>query len=275
MKKVALINDLSGFGRCSLTVSIPIITAMGIQCCPLPTAILSNHTGYKSYFFDDFTNNIEPYYKEWKKLGLKFDMIYTGFLGSIHQIEIIIKLLEAFSGSLVLVDPVMGDNGKIYSTYTPEMCEKMKLLVSYSDIVTPNVTEALMLTDTPYKCDMCIDELKEIAVKISEIRPNKVIITGIIDKINKKISNLIYDAEKNEFSVITKSKSEVECSGTGDVFASVICGCLINGMDFKASVEKAATFVEKCSHQTTQQKSNPADGIIFEKYIGDLTNEKN
>jgi pyridoxine kinase len=270
MKKVALINDLSGFGRCSLTVSIPIITAMGIQCCPLPTAILSNHTGYKSYFFDDYTTHIEPYYTEWKKLGLKFDMIYTGFLGSIHQIEIIIKLIEAFSGSLVLVDPVMGDNGKIYSTYTPEMCEKMKLLVSYSDIVTPNVTEALMLTDTPYKSDMSIDELKEIAIKISKIKPNKVIITGIIDRRNKKISNLIYDAEKNECSIITKNKSEIECSGTGDVFASVICGCLINGMEFKASVEKAATFVEKCSQQTTLQNLNPADGIIFEKYIGDL-----
>lgn len=270
MKKVALINDLSGFGRCSLAVSIPIITAMGIQCCPLPTAILSNHTGYKSFFFDDYTNNIEPYYSEWLKLGLSFDMIYTGFLGSIHQIEIIIKFLESFSNSLVLVDPVMGDNGKIYSTYTTEMCEKMKSLVGYSDIVTPNVTEALMLADTPYKSDISIDELKEIAIKISKIKPSKVIITGIVDKNQEKISNLIYDAEKNEFSVITKNKSKIEYSGTGDVFASIICGCLINGMDFKDCVEKAAKFVEKCSQQTTLQNTNPTDGVIFEKYIGDL-----
>jgi pyridoxine kinase len=268
MKKVALINDLSGFGRCSLTVSIPIITAMGIQCCPLPTAILSNHTGYKSYFFDDYTKNIEPYYSEWLKLGLTFDMIYTGFLGSIHQIEIIIKFLESFSGSLVLVDPVMGDNGKIYSTYTPEMCEKMKSLVGYSDIVTPNVTEALMLADTPYKSDITIDELKQIAIKISLIGPSKVVITGIVN--NDKISNLIYDKDKNEFSIITKNKSKIEYSGTGDVFASIICGCMVNRVDFKKSVEIAAKFVENCSQQSTLQNISPSDGIIFEKFIGDL-----
>ena len=270
MKKVALINDLSGFGRCSLTVSIPIITAMGIQCCPLPTAILSNHTGYKSYFFDDYTEHIEPYYQEWQKLGLKFDMIYTGFLGSVHQIELIIKFLEAFSGSLVLVDPVMGDNGRIYSTYTPEMCEKMKLLVGHSDIVTPNVTEALMLTGTPYRSDITIAELKEVAVKISQMKPEKVVITGISDAANKKISNLIYDAPKNEFSIVTKHKSEIEYSGTGDVFASVLCGCMVNRIDFKESVEIAAAFVEKCALSSAAYKTAPSDGILFEKFIGDL-----
>lgn len=270
MKRVALINDLSGFGRCSLTVSIPIITAMGIQCCPLPTAILSNHTGYKSYFFDDYTKNIEEYYREWLKLGLTFDMIYTGFLGSIHQIEIIIRLIKSFPNSLVLVDPVMGDNGKIYSTYTKDMCEKMKSLVSYANIVTPNVTEALILADTPYKSDITIDELKEIAIKISKINPSKVVITGILDTSNEKISNLIYDKDKNDFFIITKNKSKIEYSGTGDVFASIICGCLINQVDFKESVEIAAKFVEKCSIQSNKQSINPADGIIFEQFIGDL-----
>ena len=152
-KKIAVINDLSGYGRCSLTVALPILSAMGHQACPVPTAILSNHTEFPVYFFDDYTEKMPAYTDKWVQLGLSFDGIATGFLGSAEQIAMVIDMVESLSGddTLVLVDPVMGDHGRLYATYTEEMCEEMKLLVSRADVTTPNVTEACILTGTPYK----------------------------------------------------------------------------------------------------------------------------
>lgn len=152
-KKIAVINDFSGFGRCSIAVSLPIISAMKIQCCPVPTSIFSNHTGFDSYFFEDYTDKMRPYIAEWRKLDLHFNGICTGFLGSEAQIGIVGDFLQEFGGegTIVLIDPVMGDYGKPYPTYTMEMCLEMKKLVHYADILTPNLTEACILTDTPYK----------------------------------------------------------------------------------------------------------------------------
>ena len=129
-KKIAMINDLSGYGRCSLTVALPILSAMGIQCCPVPTSILSNHTGFPVYYFDDYTDHMEPYIEKWKELGLTFDGIATGFLGSERQIEIVKDMIAAFRtpGTKVLVDPIMGDHGIAYATYTPSMCSRMREL---------------------------------------------------------------------------------------------------------------------------------------------------
>ena len=137
MKKVAAINDLSGFGRCSITVALPVLSAHGVQCCPVPTAILSNHTGFGTYFFDDYSDKMMTYIDAWENLGLDFDCIYTGFLGSEKQIDIVENFIKKSENSWVLVDPVMADDGEIYSTYTPVMCEKMKRLVSLADVVTP------------------------------------------------------------------------------------------------------------------------------------------
>ena len=149
--KIAVINDISGFGRCSIAVSLPIISMLKVQCCPLPTSIFSNHTGFPSFFFEDFTKNMEPYMEEWKKLDLKFNGISTGFLGSAEQIRIVQEFISEFKSkdTLVIVDPVMGDYGKTYSTYTEEMCQRMKQLACKADILTPNLTEACILTDTP------------------------------------------------------------------------------------------------------------------------------
>ena len=133
-KKIAVINDLSGFGRCSLTVSLPIISYLGVQCCPLPTSILSNHMGYGEYFFDDYTDRMEEYIAKWRKLGLKFEGITSGFLGSVAQIEMVVRFIEEFRSrrTRVIIDPVMGDNGRIYVTYTKEMCDGMKKLIEYA-----------------------------------------------------------------------------------------------------------------------------------------------
>ncbi|MBQ7901059.1 MAG: bifunctional hydroxymethylpyrimidine kinase/phosphomethylpyrimidine kinase, partial [Clostridia bacterium] len=155
LKKMAAINDLSGSDRCSLTVAIPIITAMGIHCCAMPTAILSNHTGYAEYFFDDYTDKMPEFTEKWQKRNLKFDAIYTGFLGSEQQIQIVEDFIQRFAadGTGLIVDPVMGDNGKIYTTYTPAMCREMKKLVSTAHVVTPNVTEACQLADVEYSSE--------------------------------------------------------------------------------------------------------------------------
>ena len=174
-KKIAVINDFSGFGRCSIAVALPILSVMKVQCCPLPTSIFSNHTGFPSYFFEDYTSRMVPYMQEWKKLDLHFNGICSGFLGSKEQIEIVKKFFKEFKTeeTQIIVDPVMGDYGKPYPTYTEEMCGEMKKLVEFADILTPNVTEACVLTDTPYKEKWKIEEIQEMAEKIHKMGPKK------------------------------------------------------------------------------------------------------
>lgn len=180
-KKIAIINDMSGFGRCSIAVELPIISHMKVQCCPIPTSIFSNHTGYDSFFFEDFTEQMVPYIEEWKKLDLKFDGICSGFLGSARQIEIVQNFFKHFKSedTIVILDPIMGDDGKPYATYTDELCQKMKHLVPYADIITPNLTEACILTDTPYKKRWKLKELRELTEKLEKMGPAKIVITGI------------------------------------------------------------------------------------------------
>ena len=181
-KKIAVINDFSGFGRCSIAVALPIISAMKIQCCPVPTSIFSNHTGFKSFFFEDYTDRMEKYIDEWKKLGLRFSGISSGFMGSVDQIRIVTDFFKYFADeeTQVIVDPVMGDYGKAYPTYTSEMCAEMKNLVSYADIITPNLTEACILAGEDYNEKRRIKDLEALAVKLSNMGPKKVVITGII-----------------------------------------------------------------------------------------------
>ena len=187
-KKIAVINDISGFGRCSITVTLPILSYLGVQCCPVPTAILSNHMGYLHYFIDDYTDRMEAYIENWRKLGLQFEGIMTGFLGSAEQIDIVKGFIRDFAkkDTLVIVDPVMGDHGKIYVTYTEEMCMEMKKLVALSDITTPNLTEACKLSDTPYKATgWRKQELYAMAEKIASLGPAKVVVTGIPQEIGR------------------------------------------------------------------------------------------
>ena len=172
-KKIAVINDLSGFGRCSIAVALPLISHLGIQCCPLPTAIFSDHTGFESFYVKDFTDSMAPYMAEWKKLDLEFEGILTGFLGSARQIELVEQFLKEFTTqrTTVIVDPVMGDYGKLYATYTQELCQGIGRLVQYADILTPNVTEACILTGTPYQEHFTEAELLTLAQKLCDRGP--------------------------------------------------------------------------------------------------------
>lgn len=269
-KRIVVINDLSGMGRCSLTVALPIISHLGVQCCPVPTAILSNHTGYATYFFDDYTDRMEAYTAEWKKLGFTFDGIATGFLGSARQIHLVRDFLQNFGGvqTQVIVDPVMGDHGKLYVTYTQELCQEMKGLVELADIATPNLTEACSLTGTPYKeSGWHKKELREMAEKIVALGPDRVVITGIPQ--GEFIAN--YVCEKgSEQRLLRTHRVGTGRPGTGDVFASIIAADAVNGIGFDQSVRRASGFVRKCIKRTIELEIPQNDGVCFEEMLPGL-----
>ena len=268
-KKIAVINDFSGFGRCSIAVALPILSVMKVQCCPLPTSIFSNHTGFPSYFFEDYTSRMVPYMQEWKKLDLHFNGICSGFLGSKEQIEIVKKFFKEFKTeeTQIIVDPVMGDYGKPYPTYTEEMCGEMKKLVEFADILTPNVTEACVLTDTPYKEKWKIEEFQEMAEKIHAMGPKKIAITGIVQ--GGFIANFCYE-EGQQPKVLRTHKEGTQRSGTGDIFASIIAADAVNGVPFYKSVKKASDFIKKCIIRSQELDIPLTDGVCFEEVLGKL-----
>ena len=220
-KKIAVINDFCGFGKCSIAVSLPIISSMQIQCCPLPTSIFSNHTGFDSFFYTDYTENMSAYISEWENLGLCFDGILTGFLSSENQIELVKDFFKKFKSekTVIVVDPVMGDGGKLYPTYTKELSERMRALVPYADILTPNLTEACILTGTEYKKQMDKKELLAICKTLSDMGPDRIIISGI--ERGEDLENFVFERNKEPVSVI-EHKVGICRSGTGDVFSSII-----------------------------------------------------
>lgn len=268
-KKIAVINDMSGYGRCSIAVSLPVISKLKVQCCPVPTAIFSNHTGYEHYFFDDYTEKMPEYIRNWKLLGLEFSGIYSGFLGSDAQIDIVENFIRDFrtEQTLVIIDPVMGDYGKAYATFTPTLCKSMKRLVQYADILTPNLTEACILTDTPYKENWRKKEIRELAVKLMEMGPSKVVITGIVQ--GSYIANYVCDEKKCEHFLRTIRVGTQRC-GTGDLFASIIAADAVNGVDFAVSVKKASNFVKKCIEKSMELEIPVTDGVAFEEILDKL-----
>ncbi len=269
-RKIAVINDISGFGRCSITVAMPIISAMKLQCCPVPTSIFSNHTGYPHYFFDDYTSKMPEYIENWKKLELEFEGIYSGFLGSREQIDIVRDFIRDFKTdrTLVIVDPIMGDHGKAYATYTEEMCREMKRLTEYADILTPNLTEACILTDTPYSDrHWTMKELVSMAEAIRREGPEKIVITGI--RQGDFVANLVYEAGE-EPRILRSHRVGSERAGTGDVFSSIIAADAVNGVPFAQSVKKAGNFVKKCILRSEELQIPRPDGICFEEYLTTL-----
>jgi len=272
-KKIAVINDFSGFGRCSLAVAIPVISAMKIQCCPIPTAIFSNHTGFESFVWSDYTDQMKPYMDEWGKLGLQFEAICTGFLGSAKQIELVKYFLSRFKSekTLVLVDPVMGDYGKLYPTYAVELSQKMCELLPYADILTPNLTEACILTNTPYREDFTLEELETLCEKLSNAGPSKVVISGLcISKTH--IGNFVWERGSHPF-LVPVEKIGTSRSGSGDVFASIIAADLVNGRSFVTAVQKAARFIRKTIERTVELDIPVTDGLCIEEYLGELAED--
>ena len=268
-KKIAVINDLSGFGRCSLVVALPLISHLGIQCCPLPTAIFSDHTGFPSFYYTDCTDQMAPYMEEWKKLELEFEGILTGFLGSAQQIDLVERFLEEFTTqrTRVIIDPVMGDNGRPYRTYTRELCQQMKRLVRYANILTPNVTEACILTDTPYQDRFSERALLEMARRLCRQGPEQVVITGVSR--GEFLENYCYDQVSGP-AVQRTRRVAPQRSGTGDVFSAIVAAGAVRQVPFAKSVRTAARFIKLCLNRSAELDIPPTDGVCFEEVMDKL-----
>ena len=272
-KRLALINDITGFGRCSVTVELPIISALKIQVCPLPTALLSVHTGFKNYFMDDFTDRMGNYVDSWQKNNLTFDAIATGFLGSAAQIDFVSNFIKKFP-TTVIIDPVMGDHGKIYKTYTREMCRRMRELLEFADLVTPNLTEACELLGVPYPVEGIISDsdLTTMAANIAaKTRGGRVVITGVtLDTDNgSNIANIIYDNGQIDF--VNSTKIGGDRSGTGDAFFAVAAASWLNGETLTDSTRKAADFVAKCIAHAEKLNLPWNWGLPFEEFLTELS----
>lgn len=269
LKKVAAINDLSGIGKCSLTAAIPILSALKVQCCPFPTAILSSQTGFSEYTFLDLTKEMKKYSDTWKKLNLELDTIYSGFLGSIEQIDIVINFIKENPKSFVIVDPVLGDNGFLYPIFNEDTCKKMKNLVKHSNLITPNITEACLLLNKKLKKDFSENEIVNIAKDLSDLGPEKVIITGITK--DNMIYNLSYDKINNKSFTYGLEYNKCSYSGTGDIFVSIICALVTRNYDLDFAVKTASDFIYKCVSYTSKYENDRNQGVMFEMFLNDLT----
>ena len=286
MKKIAVIQDLSGLGKCSLTAAIPVISVMGVQAVPLPTAVLSNQTGYPSYFCDNYTEHMEQIMTEWEKRKFSPDGIYTGFLADEEQADKILDFFQRFrtENTMVLVDPVMGDNGRAYGIYTEGLREKMLQLVGNAHVITPNLTEALLLLygkegmEKRYASLLELDGRKRLEQigKIGEQLKKEyglqaAVITGVESQAElcvHQMGNLV--VENGHSSWCFAPKIGGSYSGTGDLFASVLSAGLVKEMSMMSCVELAVNFLSKAIAQTVQEGTDRNDGVCFEAYLGEL-----
>ncbi|MBW1866565.1 MAG: pyridoxamine kinase [Deltaproteobacteria bacterium] len=272
--KVAAIHDLSGFGRASLTVIIPVLSTMGVQACPLPTAVLSTHTGgFKNYHFVDMTEEMIRMIDHWKALDIAFDAIYSGFLGSPRQVNIVIDFIKSFARpeQLVVVDPVIGDNGKPYKTMGSEMIRQMRLLVSKADIITPNFTEAAFLLDEPYPESIEEKQVKRWLIRLCDKGPNKVIITSVPVPGRRNLSGVVaFDREDGRFWKVDCTYIPAHYPGTGDAFASVIVGGLLQGDSLPIALDRAVQFVSMAIRSTFGYNYPSREGVLLERVLTNL-----
>lgn len=270
---VAAIHDLSGFGRCSLTVAIPILSAMGVQCCPLPTAYLSAHTGFDHFTFKDMTDEIPAVTDHWNALDLPFRAVYTGFLGSARQIQLVQDAIERFRrpDTVVVVDPVMADDGVIYQTYTEEMCQGMAHLAASADVITPNLTEASLLLNVSYET-LAMNETgyRNVVEQLSQNGTRSVVLTGVSLQPNQ-IGAMCFDAKTSSVFAVQTEKIGHTFYGTGDVFASVLTGALVRGKSLQVAAQQAADFVCASVKRTHAQNLPLREGVDFEPLLGLLT----
>ena len=274
VKKVAAIHDLSGFGRSSLTSIIPILSSMKVQVCPVPTAVLSSHTGgFEGYSFLDLTDYMEQHIAHWKSLNLEFDCIYSGFLGSPKQMKIVADFIDFFGhkNNLTVVDPVLGDNGKLYGTMNNEMVEEMKKLISKADIITPNFTEVTFLLNKPYKKEISETEVKEWLVELANMGPKIVIATSVPDenshKADRKTNVIAYDKENDVFWKVSCKYIPASYPGSGDAYPSVVIGSLLQGDSLPIAIERGVQFITQCILASYGFKYPNREGVLLERML--------
>ena len=293
--RLAMINDIAGFGRCSTTVSLPVISVMKVQVCPVPTSVLSNHLGFPLCHFDDYTSHMRDYIKVWNELGLTFDGLYCGFLGNEEQIDIVREFVEMFRPPLFLLDPVMGDHGRAYSSITETHVQKMKELLPLADIITPNITEACLLTGTPWKDgEWTMQELSGLCLKLATLcqtdstlslsehfhdasnsvidtsrtvsRRTSIVITGI--RQGDSLVNFLWN--DGVYTTVSTPIAGASRPGTGDIFASILAADAVRGETLLSSVQKAANFVGLCIAGSEKAGTPVQEGVVFEKYLAAL-----
>lgn len=272
IKSVAAIHDLSGYGRCSLSVIVPIFSVMGVQAVAIPTAVLSTHTGgFGDVVMKDLTEFVDQSLSHYQRIGLDFDCIYTGFLGSKEQIRHCLDYIEAYPNALKVVDPVMGDNGKAYRTYTNEMCCSMVELAKAADLITPNKTEMFMLLNKPFNpASLTQQEAKTNLLKLSELGPSKVIVTGI-ELADMTINNIAYDRDTNTFWRVICNYVPASYPGTGDIFASIVVASILDGDSLAIAMERATRFLELTIKTTYSYGTDTKEGVMLEKNLIWLT----
>lgn len=275
--RVVAIHDISSFGRCSLSVIIPVLSVMGVQVCPVPTAMLSTHTGgFNDFVFKDTTDFLSPCLAHWQKLKLDFECIYSGFLGNDLQISLTKKYFESYPNALKVVDPVMGDEGKIYQTYTSQMCSSMTELVSMADIITPNLTEAAILLGETYPEDDIITDvafIKDWLCRLSEKGKKSVVITGVRMN-NSQITNFAFDRETEKYWGSACAYLPAQYPGTGDIYASILIGAILMRKTLPQAMSRATDFVGECLQKTYLSKTPYREGVMLERVLPNLLCEE-
>lgn len=267
--RIAAVHDLCGYGKCSLGVAIPVLSAAGCDVCPLPTSLFSAHTLFRDFYYLDTTSMMEPYLDAWEREGIELDAIYSGFLGAAEQISAIKRLYTTFSSALRFVDPVMGDGGKMYPTYTQELCKATAELVPFADVLTPNLTEAHLLTGLPYEGD-CIShkQAERTLDALLEMGAKTVILKGISQK-DGTIKNFIGGREITS-TVVHHTELPFKLHGTGDLFASSTLAALMSGHSLLDATQFASKFVYSAMLISKEQPNYQMRGVSFEPCLGQV-----
>lgn len=271
LQKIAAFHDLSGFGRGSLTTILPVMATFGIQTCPIPTALLSTQSdGFPGFYFQDLSAAVAAFSHHWAELELYFDCMYSGFLGSEQQIEQVLHFFRVFkknTDQLILVDPVMGDNGELYSTYTAAMQKKMKRLVEQADIITPNLTEACFLLDEPYNGGILpLSLAKKFAVRLSNLGPSRVVITGLANDETTGY-NLAYDVRSQKCWRVCYELVPSKYPGTGDLYSCTLLGYLMTGSSLAQALDLATRYLSQTVYETFSMGLPEREGVLFEKTL--------
>jgi pyridoxine kinase len=273
LKRVAAIHDISGFGKCSLTVALPILSAVGVETTVLPTAVLSTHTGgFTGFTYRDLTEDIAPIAAHWQSLGLKFDAIYTGFLGSFEQLDLVAQFFDTFKtpGNLIFVDPVMADNGELYKIFPKEFPAGMRRLCAKADIIIPNLTEAALLVDEPYHPGPYSKAyIEDLLKKLSAIGPKKIVLTGVFFN-EEELGAATYDAATGEIAYTFEKRIPGYYHGTGDVFGSALLGALLNDFSLNEAAAIAVRYTTSSIRKTAAAGTDIRFGVDFEQTIPEL-----
>ncbi len=272
-KKIVAVHDLSGIGRVSLMAAIPILSTMGFQVCPLPTAILSGHTQFPSFSFLDLTDEMEHIIAQWKKLNVRFDAFYTGYLGSPRQAEIVADFINEFSSedTPVVVDPVLGDNGKLYTSIGEDMVTAMRNLIRHADIITPNLTEFFLLLGKPYQEYISEKALKVCMKELSEMGPSIVIVTSVPVKDSpQQTAVYAYESESGRYWKVACAYLPAHYPGTGDTFTSVITGSIMQGDSLPVALDRATQFILQAIRATFGYDTSMLEGVMLEKVLHNL-----